>query len=394
MKPTASGLQRAEACPLSCVLPGVEDVTPRLPRDLGNAIHGFVRDAPTLGREAALAAVPEAHRAACAALDLESILGANPEAWAQELALAWHPETGEAVELHRGRGDRDYSAAPAEALVGTADLVGLADGGARAVVLDLKTGWADLGPPANSLQLGFGAVAMMALHGTMSATVGFVRVINGEGVWRTAELDALDLAAMATRLRDVWLAVAKAELLPEAFTPTIGEHCRYCPAFLRCPAQMGLARELARDVELSTAELPPLTPEDVPRVLEKLEAGEALLKRIRAHIDEYARARPVHLPDGRVYGLQEREREGFDAEKAAPVLEGLGLGDAVETTREVTKASLKRAIQRKLPPAKRGEEKRALEALRAAGAAVTRTSVSVGYGRPKLPAGEGEEAPT
>jgi hypothetical protein len=385
MKPTASGLPRAEACPLSCVLPHVEDVTPRLSRDAGSAIHGFVRDAPVLGREAAMAAVPEAHREVCAALDLESILGANPEAWAQELALAWHPETGEAVELHRGRGDRDYSAAPADALVGTPDLVGLADGGARSVVLDLKTGWADLGKPEASLQLGFGAVAMMALHGCMSATVGFVRVINGEGVWRTAELDALDLAAMAVRLQRVWITVAKAELMPEEFSPVIGTHCRYCPAYLRCPAQMGLARELARDMELHNVELPPLTPEDFPRVLDRLEAGEALLKRIREHVEAYASAHPVHLPDGRVYGLVEQARESFDVEKSAPVLEALGLGAAVEVERKVTKASVKRAIQRALPPLPRGSIKKTFEALRGAGAAGEKRFTSVGYFRPGEP---------
>lgn len=378
MLPTASGLQRAEACPVSCVLPATLDVSPGEWRDAGAAIHAYLRDTLALGRDAALAAVPEAHREACEAIDLESLHGADPAGWASELALAWHPEAGDAAELHRGRGDRDYSRAPAGALVGTLDLVGLADEGQRAVVMDLKTGWADLGPPGRSLQLGFGAVAMMALHGCSSATVGFVRLVQGEGVFRTAELDALDLAAMAVRLHRVWTTVATAELMPEEFPPVVGPHCKHCPAYLRCPAQMGLARELARDTELRDAQLPDLEHEDVARILERLEAGEALLKRIRAHVETYAEAHPVRMPDGRVFARVERVREAFDAEKAAPVLEGLGLGAAVEIERSVTKASIKRAIQR-LPKAPRGLQRQVEETLREAGVAFERRSSGMGY---------------
>lgn len=389
---TASGLQRIEKCPPSAVLPGVVDTNPQSWRDLGIAVHALLRDSILLGRDAALAAVPEAHREACAAIDLDSLTGGNPQAWATEVAYSWHPESGP-FELHRGRGDRDYSQAPSGAICGTADLVGMADDGRRAVVLDLKTGFADLAPPAESLQLGFAAVSLARIVGAQQATVGFVRLINGEGVWRVAHLDVLAMGRIEDRLRAVLDSVAAAEWVPEAVAPVMGTHCRYCPAFLRCPAQMSLARELGRDAELEQP-LPDLEHEDVPAILQRLERSEALLARIREHVEAYASSHPVRMPDGRTFGVVERTREGFDATLAAPVLDALGIAGAIETTRELTKASLKRAVQRVLPPAPRGTLPKVLAALREAGAATNSLYRTVDYvAAERLPETGGDATP-
>lgn len=381
--PSASSLDRAERCPASTCLPVVHEA-PAAATRLGTAIHAYLANVGTIGQAAAIQQVPPEHRTAAEAINLEGFPHVDREAFAFEVSYAWDWAAAAARELGRNL-DRQYGAAKPSEMVGTADIVAV--GPESVVVLDLKTGWRDLGEPAKSLQLGFLAVAAAHAYGRAEATVGWLRIIDGEAVYRTQTLDFTQLVAMAERIAAVVDACFAAELLgADAADYRLGEHCHYCPAFLRCPAQMGLARQLAHDTELAGSELPPLTPEDAPRILERLEASEKLLERIRKHVDAYAKAMPIRFPDGRAYCLQEKSREKLDPDKAGPVLKDFDLVEAIEVTRELTKASLKRAIAAAHSP--RGTETKVLVALKEAGAISDKPYTSMGYEKaPKLPAG-------
>lgn len=382
---TFSGLDRIEKCPASAVLPQVRVITEVDPKNitsLGTVVHEFLKNVSLSGLEAALEAAPPDFRQELEGLDLSSLPASDPESYVAEVALAWDVVADTGRELHRGRGDRDYSAAKPNEIPGTVDVVGLT---ADAVnIYDYKRGHRWLGPAAESLQLLAGALAACRAYGRRKAHVAFIRILSdGEARYIRADLDMLDLDAGAERIRAIVAAVEAAELLQvERKHPALteGAHCRYCPAFSVCPAKKELAAYLAQPEEG-----PVLTAETLPKVLERLEAAEAVLKKVRESVEEFAHGTPVTLPDGAIYGAVETTRESIDPVKGAAVL-GAGYGaalaqSAVETESSITKANLERVLKvwmQKNPGHKVSHlMKAALTALREAGAISTSVYTNV-----------------
>jgi hypothetical protein len=74
----------------------------------------------------------------------------------------------------------------------------------------------------------------------------------------------------------------------------VGEHCRFCPASLTCPARRQEAGELAvRAVELPTGT-------DAARLLETVARVEAVCEEIRAHYKAQLEADPTCVPGWRL----------------------------------------------------------------------------------------------
>lgn len=372
MKLTGSGFARAEKCAPSTFLPSVQEPS-SIYAAAGIAVHRFLCAAMELGPERALEQVDEEHRATCSAIDFDSLPHSSPDNWAAEVAFAWSPEFDTARELHRGNGSRDYQLA-ADEIAGTADLIGL--DGDRVVVLDVKTGWAPLGPPSESTQLGFYAVAAARAYGARRAVVGWVRLANGTPRYEHAELDEIDLDAMAERLRTIAVNARFAEAEHQsngALKLTTGEHCAHCASFLSCPAKISLARELA----VSDGQLLPdtLDAESVPKVLERLWAIQEVLEKVESTLKEYAAAYPVKLSDGRIYGMVEQTTETFDpiiGLNALRKLRGEAFADAcVELKTSLTKASIERVIKATMETGEKFApiQRETFEALRSAGAA-------------------------
>ncbi len=392
MRLTGSGFARAEACPASTFLPGVEE-GPSQYAKLGEAVHRYLCLVAEVGAESALALIDEEFRDVCKVLDLDGLPHGTPEGWAFEVAFAWDPRADTARELYRGSGERDYSAAVDGEVPGTADLVGL--DGNTVIVLDLKTGWRPLGDPKTSLQLGFYAVAAARAYGASSALVGYIRLADGVPRYEHASLDEFELEAMAERLQAVLTAAQDAEIEHDAtgkVTPVMGAHCVYCPAYLRCPAKATLARELAAQaVSTDPAQLTPvLDAASVPQALERLWLAQEVLKRVEKTLEEYAMAHPVTLPDGRVYGPIEQSTETFDPVLGREALAkqfGEEVADAaVEVKSTLTKASIARVLKEKaLKPGEKFAplERSAHDAIRAAGASRVSTYTTVKVFKPK-----------
>jgi hypothetical protein len=386
---TASGLDRAEACPLSLVLPHAVDVAPREHRDRGTAIHRFLKDiADGVPRATAIAQAPEDFRADCEAVDLDAMPHTAGQ-WRAEVPLAYHPAGDSGRELP-SKGERDYSAALPGEIPGTADLVGLTPD--AVVVLDVKTGRAPLGEPGTALQLLHNALALCRLHGRSIAVVGWVKLLSGQPRFETATLGAEELRAAAERLRAVQSKALEAELAhmadPDAVTPVLGEHCRYCPAWFRCPAQMTLAATVTRAAlgqESMSLEVPR---ERRGEFITFVHAVESFTDRLIATANAMATEEPILLPNGKVYSAEVETREYLDPLMTQQVLGEISPGlaaDVVATKLTASKQALSDAAQKHLPL---GQKKQAwvtslLATLREKGAAFERSSVVVKARKPK-----------
>ena len=360
---TGSGFERAEKCPPSTFLPHVKS-DPSVHAKAGAAVHRYLCLVSEVGAEAALELVDKEFRHICEAIDLSTLPHASPEGWAFEVAFAWDPARDTARELYRGSGERDYGDVEEHEVPGTADVIGLSDED-TVVVLDLKNGWRRLGAPGESLQLGFYAVAAARTTGATRAIVGWVRLADGTPKYEWAELDAIDLDAMAERLKAVLERAAAAEKAygsvksdalsykseREAFARHEGElhegeHCTYCPAFLQCPAKVTLLREM-----LALPEQPKVIPkEQVGAMLERLWLGKEVIDRTEKMLEEYVRAHPTKLPStGETYALVEQEKEKIDpvvGRTIVSALVGSELAEkCVENEPTFTKAQLKRIVQ-------------------------------------------------
>ena len=382
---SGSSLYRVEACGGELVLPNVPEAENAY-ASLGSIIHAFLRDVSVLGLAEALAKGPEEHRDALAAIEVSALPACQPDQYASEVAFAYDWRHDKARELGRGL-NRDYSGLTADELPGTADVVGLT--AEAVVVLDYKSGWKPLGRPRDSLQLLFYALAAARTYGRDRAVVGFIRRLDGDPIYTRAELDMLDLDAAAARIRALMERPAPA--VPGGLVQ--GAHCQYCPAFGQCPAKLGLVRGLF------DGELPALDADTAPLVFERLVLAEEVLERVRHTVQEYARSKPIRLPDGKVFGLKDCGVESIDPDLGAPVLaEAFGpevVAASVEVEKKLTKAALGRALrtyQATHPGTKITKlQQHAMELLRTAGAAVKKWHQEMKVFTPPppaLPAGE------
>ena len=316
---------------------------------------------PRVGRELALEQVPDPHRSALEDLELEG-LPLDPMAYAQEVAIAYDVETCEARELCRGQGRPDYvalGAGPNDAC-GTIDVLGLTPD--AVVVIDYKTGFADLGPVKSNWQLRGCALLAARAYGRERAIIAIIRVREGgeEHFVDRAVLGSMDLDIVEEALRDVrerkarfGEMFARGESVPTKQSP---RWCKYCPSFESCPAKVNLLA-----VELSfakagadgtprpakTHEAPVLTDEAFPRYLLETELLEQAVARRRAILEEAASERPRDLGDGYMYGQKMLVSESIDVVAGEKLLlQWLGghLEEVVEVKRTLSKESARKAI--------------------------------------------------
>mgnify|MGYP001565594815 FL=1 len=383
MRPSGSSLHRVEACGGELVLPQTREAESAW-CSYGSVVHAFLRDVSVLGVEEALAAAPEEHRDALALVSVAELPSSRPDQYASEIAFAYDWRADTAREIGRGL-SRDYSGLTADELPGTADLVGVTDD--AVVVWDYKSGFAPLGPPRESPQLLFYALAAARTYRRDRAVAGFIRRL-GDPIYSRAEFDSFDLDAAAVRVRTV---MERAPItIPEGLVQ--GEHCRYCPSFGACPAKMALLRGL-----LHGDEMPVLSTETAPAVFARLLLAEEVLERVRATVQEYARHSPIRLPGGEVFGLVEVGRDVLYPELARPILvEAYGeevASEAIVAEPKLTKAALTKALKGHMqshPGLKISKlERAALELLRAGGACEKKfhPEMKVFTPKPALPEG-------
>ncbi len=330
---TGSGIERHALCPASTVLPRVETISDDAAR--GTRVHAFLEAVNTKGRDAALTNVENDLRPVCEALDVAKL--PIDSRFAAEVAFAYDTVTGKARELGRGIGRR-YDCHATE-IAGTADVVSLLDADG-VFIADWKSGWSRRTAAKDSLQLRFYALAAARAYGRTRAIVQMIRVFDDGATWKDeASFDAFDLDSFALDLAALASGVeVERGLYVEGVEPDMveGAHCTWCPAFSRCPAKVAL---------LMAPPYIEITPEGAATAYEKFRLYKQALDRAAEILKDYARANPIPLPDGTVYGPRYDSTKRLDGRVAASVLREF-FGDSAEAgiDVEVTQASIKRAI--------------------------------------------------
>lgn len=396
MRLTGSGLGRARKCPPSVVLPQTRTIRPDA--TFGDVVHAFLRDVPAMGVESAIARQPEEHRAALGIIETDG-LPLDPDAYAQEVAFAYDPTTDTARELGRGMSrDQAYARARDGEVCCTVDVVGLTP--TAVIVPDYKSGWQDLGPVKENMQLRFGALCAARAYGRDAAEVSIIRVHPGRTPWHDrASLNVLDIDETAAIVRRIVEAVAAAEralAAGEQLVLTIGPHCTYCPALSACPAQMNLVRtavETAFSRRLPGPEI--LTEENFGAAWNILEVLEAAVSRYRGTLEDFTRARPVDVGGGYVIGPRPFVTDKIDPALARTVLTELFDAQAGEEALKMTTG--KERIEDALRSAKKRHpglvikkaKESVLQMLRERGGIETSVSYPVSKHKPPvLPAGQ------
>lgn len=331
--PSASGLERAFACPASMVLPAVHRTSAHAER--GTSLHAFVhavlRGVP---RSQALASVPEEWREAAAEIDVMRVGGDLREPRTEE-AFGYNLETGEA----RAFGKIDHRAYPdlGEGWVyGTEDFGGVRIDGVP-VTGDTKTGYLDVTPAKDNPQVKFHALVRMTLDGALEVDGRVVHKREGrkayvdQTIFSSFELDSFadDLADLRKRIHVARAVVERGEVP----TVTTGEHCRYCPAVDSCPANVALARTTIAPSDLDAdsvkRHLSTLTPEQLGAAWRKAEALEDAAKLVKAGLKTIVKSgTPLPLEPGRRVHLNVVRQKRFDQDAAIEMLRAKGATDA------------------------------------------------------------------
>lgn len=344
MNPSASYLTRSERCPASQALPHANVTSPDAKR--GTAGHRYLERAAQVGPEKALAEVSDEHREMCAAIDLDG-LPLEP-GYRQEVALAFYLNSGRGEVLGCGR-ERRYGERAPHLVYGTADVLH----SQRVEVLDYKfDGFESHHPaPAENPQLLFLALAYSRVLGLSAAQVGLIHIRPDGSHWQeSAELDAFDLDAFELRLRHIIDGVRRTEdEVAAGRVPSVsrGPWCRYCPASASCPAVTSLVRAVAGEPARTAEEiLALLTPETAARAYMRLHEVLDALKPVSSALYMYASEHDVALPDGRIYGTVDSEKEAFNARKTRDVLAKLCGPEVAEAACKFTtsKTAVKNAV--------------------------------------------------
>jgi len=187
--------------------------------------------------------------------------------------------------------------------------------------------------------------------------------------------DSMDLAMWASDLRDSAREVFAAEKKHAAgktLNVSIGEHCRYCPAFAACPGQQQLVQQMPVLLAKVPADVDALVPvEKLGQAYAELQKYKRVIDAIEAEIKRRAKDEPIPLPGGGVLKEVLTSRESFDTDAALAVLTAeLGEKKARQCLSvSVTKASISRGAN--------GESKRIVDRLREAGAIKTTTTATL-----------------
>ncbi len=301
-RPTASSLWLGELCPASHVLPQVRETNEG--QAFGTAIHKYAELAPQIGKERALAAIPEEMRERCGELDPTSLPAGN-----REVPIEYDLEHGEARLLDVT--DRAYPKREG-CVYGTIDVLQIQ----RQSVWDYKSGWP--GSANESLQLAaLGLFAARALRWD-EVTVGHLR-IDGERLRLDFHLlSGIELAAVHARIKSILARYegAKSQEIPDVYP---GDHCTMCPAMPACPATTAMIRQVSEAMaeESRVAAMVEADPVGAWTFLER--AGDAL-DRLRAELKRRASMAPIDLGNGKQLRILDVEKKTIDGKRGLPIL--------------------------------------------------------------------------
>lgn len=346
---TGSSLERVRICPASEALPHVRTITEYMER--GNAIHAFLAEVGSIGIEEAISHVPEEFREACRSVDLERLPQVDAAGYAAEVAFAYDVELGTAYELGRNL-NRAYPTLRDSEVPLTVDSVALCTDGESVGVWDYKSGRSFVPRAIRNAQLALGALAACRTFGRTRAEVAIVHIPDDGQAWfDRAVLDEWTLDAFAASLRPVAAAVREARerwAAQDIPNVTAGEHCRYCPATVHCPAQTALIRAASNPEALRLEYARALTPERAREAYAKWRMLKEIVNLVGDALESFTYdTGPINLGDGRMYGPHESSRDSVDGQIAHSVLERMHGRDTADAacSFKSSKAAIEEALK-------------------------------------------------
>lgn len=369
---SASKSARAINCPGSFSLPQVEeDESEHAAR--GTVIHQFMENTRKLGRDAALAQVPDEHQTTCEVIDVDWLLSLNGRVLV-EAGFSWNLGTGEA----RFHGERmKHGDVPDGDVTAILDLVIIT--GDEVVVIDYKTGRM-VEKAQDNPQLLTGAALVEDAFGLNLPVSGCILYLwDGFSHFDRASWDALDLDAH----RSVMIQTAS-RLQSKDATVRTGRWCRYCPAFSSCPAKVAMVRAAAEG-KLQASFADALLHGKADLAVQTLVDLKSLVGALHSQLQSYVEGRgPIDMGSGNVWGPRtSKPREQLDGKAVYQMLkDSLGAEVALSA---VSLESSKKALREALSPVAKSKgvplaklERDALEVLRKSGG-VTLTNPSITY---------------
>lgn len=322
---TASVLPRLLACPSSAALPRAEN-------------HNEWADAGH-----------EAHEELAILSDEHPFAHLLPSGARSEVKLAYDVATRLGRIIGEGSGRYYGEIGPFE-IPGSCDVLGIEPD--RVVVIDWKTGHAEVEPASSNGQLWLYALAACRALGRSAALVRVVYTQTGRV--DDYEIDALEMAEFADRLEKLHTRVAELKAMRsrgESLDTREGSWCKHCPSKAYCPSKRALLVQVA-EKGLAVIGDTELTPERARAGYEQIVKLESLVrdarKRLETYVDEHG---PIDLGNGRMFGRYVRkgnERLSGDVAVRA-IAEVIGESakefEATAIERKVSKAAIERAAK-------------------------------------------------
>jgi hypothetical protein len=325
---TASGIRRHRRCAGASVLPRAE--TFNAWAAAGQDEHEELGDVRDLEHEFA-SLIPQGARS--------------------EVKLGYDVATGVGRVIGEGAG-RDYGSPGPMEIVGSCDVLGVEDGD-TVVIIDWKTGFADVAPARENEQLWFYALAACRALRLSKARI----LIVYTKTYRVDqhELDALDLADFATALERLVKDDARrrgAHQRGEPVDTREGDWCKHCPSKHACPSKNALLVQFGAG-GLATVGDAMMTAERAAAAYRQVVLAEQLVKDARMRLDAYVTENgPIDLGEGRAFGRYARKgKESLDGNVAIAAIREVVGGEvarefeSVAIERKVSKASIERAAQ-------------------------------------------------
>lgn len=292
---SASGLERVEHCPASVVLP-------QMPHTGDDALQG------THNHVEAETTTPEKLRHLVEGLtDIE-----RETSYVLDTASRTVTKTGT---------NRNYGERGPDTIGVTLDVAGRFDRDTWRVI-DWKSR-KRVTHARENVQLITQALAIFVEHKATFVEVCIGYLDNGEVDTHTWSI--YDIPAMWVKLRRI-VERAKAATVEQVHS---GPWCDYCPALVSCPRQRALAVSFGMPEDLDA-----MPPEKVGELYAIIGPLEKRIDQAKKLINNYARRRPVPLPDGKELALVECTRQNIDGKAAIARLEehGIFTGDLRGTT--------------------------------------------------------------
>ncbi len=339
---TASSLTRLRQCPSSAVLPRAENAS--IWADAGNEEHDRLAHWVVDRDSDAISDIVDADLLA----RLPSLVPPGARA---ELKLAYDVVARTARIIGEGSGRAYGDPGPFE-IVGSTDVGG--EDGDTIVVIDWKTGFADVEPAATNDQLWFYATALCRALGKDRAIIRIVYTKTGRVDSYEIEWD--ELPSFADKLERLHVQVAAriaTKSRGEILETREGSWCKHCASKPYCGSKTALLVQVAEH-GLAVIGDTTMTPDRAAAAYQQIEKVEQLVKdarkRLEAYVDEQG---PIDLGGGKMYGRYHRKgNESLDGELAVQAIREV-VGEqakefeaiAIERKVVATKAAIKRAAQ-------------------------------------------------